>query len=128
MSDPDLFTLLQARAVIDTQGVNDRPRRKHCLKCGVIVWAAWRNSVGPTAIVDDVVLTPKGEFEAWMAGRETFDHWAGGLDQRDAEAIRRWPATDDFAHRVRPFHVCHAPALDTYSTTTQADTAGEPPY
>lgn len=128
MSEPNLFDLLCARAVIDERGVNDHPKRKHCMKCGLIVWAAWRNGCGPVAIVDDVALTPRGEFEALMAHRETFDHWADGLDERTPEFIRKFPASTDPTHVVRPFHVCHAAPLDTYETHRKAGSAGEPPF
>jgi hypothetical protein len=130
MIDQDLFQLLQARAVIDTHGVNDKPRRRHCLACGLVVWAAWRNGTGATVIVDDVVLTPKGEFDALMAGRETFEHWPGGLDMRTPDMIRKFPADGDFAHRVRPFHVCHAPPLDSFGShdTREPDDPDHPPF
>ena len=111
---PDLFTTLVRRGVIDEHGVNDKPKLRHCAGCGLLVWAAWENGYLDTVLADDIALTPRGEYQALMAGRRTFDHWAEGLDLRRARTIRLHPARDELMHRIRPEHRCGDPHPEHY--------------
>lgn len=111
----ELFGQLQAQGVIDAKGVNDKPRLRHCAGCGLLVWAAWENGYLDTVLADDIALTPKGEYQAWMSGRRTFDHWwSAGLDVRTPRMIRLHPASNDIGHRIRPEHRCGDPPPEHY--------------
>lgn len=126
-SQSDLFAQLQRRGVIDEHGVNDRPKLRHCAGCGLVVWAAWENGYLDTVLADDVALTPRGEYDAWMAGRRTFDHWMGGLDVRTARTIRGHPASDELMHRIRPEHRCGDPPPEHYPRPIRHDDPHAPP-
>lgn len=101
-----LFDHLVKSGVIDTHGINDRPRARWC-SCGQRVIAAWLDGTGPTITVDPIALTPLGELQAQVAGRKTVEHWHDGLALRRPEAITRWPAdTNPHAFPIRPEHEC----------------------
>jgi hypothetical protein len=124
----DLFAQLRRRGVIDEHGVNDKPKLRHCAGCGLVVWAAWENGHLDTVLADDVVLTPRGEYQAWMADRRTFDHWMGGLDLRTPRTIRLHPASDELLHRIRPEHRCGDPPPEHYPRpSTSRDNPDTPP-
>jgi hypothetical protein len=128
-SQADLFAQLQKRGVIDEHGVNDKPKLRHCAGCGLLVWAAWENGVLDTVLADDVALTPRGEYEAWMSGRRTLDHWIGGLDVRTARTIRAHPASDELMHRIRPEHRCGDPPPEDYPRRpSPPDPQAPPPF
>lgn len=128
-SQDRLFQQLVVKGVIDEAGVNEKPRLRHCASCGVVGWAAWRDGWGDVVLVDDITLTPKGEYQSWMAGRPTFDHWMGGLDTRTPKLIRAFPASDSIMHRIRPEHRCGDPPPEHYPRPVRSyDPDAPPPF
>lgn len=132
MPQARLFDHLVATGVIDEKGVGAHPRARTCTACRRPVLAAWEDGVGPTAVVDPVALTPRGELDALMAGRRTFDHWGGdmgGLALRRPAAITRHPAGwDNLGHAIRPEHRCGAPPPDHSPDPRHQPTPDAPPF
>lgn len=127
--DPELTLWLTNQGLIDVHGVNATPRQRRCHGCGAPVWAAWRDGVDDVIAVDPIALTPLGELQALTDRRVTVTHWAGGLDVRRAEWIRRIPASP--TNTIRPSHQCGArKEYDHYPEKRKAryEQAEEIPY
>lgn len=107
-------TWLQQQLISDgvmTEGFLTRtakPRR--CTTCHAPTLAAI-NDLGLDTHTDPQPLTPLGELQAHITGRDTYAHDMGALDTRDAPFITFLPAGG--ATPIYATHVCGAPPLDS---------------